>query len=128
MTWELVAFVALVGVLTLLALREHRLRRPVRLKKQLQGLAKSHQSLAEYANKLPTSADLESFHQRLEKLEQSTGGTGSVAMKALVDRMNQLSHDLTEVKAALADHKNRITRLETTGKWASIGKKESAGG
>lgn len=125
---EILAIGALVLAGLFLGLREQRLRKPAKVQKVVKLLDARVSRLETASAGLPTSDSVSDLHDRVQELEQKAGGSAPVQLKVVVDRANQLSIDLTALKVAYDDLKNRFTKLEQGTKWAKAVKGDESRG
>ena len=128
MSWEIVALVALGATVALVVWRETRRTRTTKLSKSVKLLQKSLAALETRVLALPDAQVMAELEEKLKDLEQKTGASPTAALKALVDRVNTVSTDATEMKTALVDVANRMKRLETGSTWRrATGQEEDRG-
>lgn len=107
MTPETLAAVALVLGSALYVWRELRIRQNSALEKRQKAQKKRIDTLEASISGLPTAEALDALEKKL-----SVGDAGK--LKAIVDRANLLSADLTAVKSSLDDIQKRLLRMENS--------------
>lgn len=109
MSWELVTIFGLVLVLAFFVWRELRKSAPKGTKALKSRLAVLEQTIAN----LPTTAQLDELAEKVE-------GATPVKVKPLVDRANELSTDMIEVKRRLLELEQRFKAVEFAAKLKGI--------
>lgn len=124
MSLEVTLFSSVVVVLAFMAWREARTSKTSKLERRQKVLASRVDALDSLVGKLPDNEVLAELESKLTELEQKTGASPSVALKALVDRVNTVSIDATALKVELETLRGRLARIETNSSWSSVGKRE----
>lgn len=125
MSLEVAFFSSVIGVLAFLAWRETRMVKTSKLERRQKSLSSRIDALDSLVGKLPDNEVLAELESKLADLEQKTGASPTVALKALVDRVNVVSIDATALKVELETLRGRLTRIEANSSWTNIGKREA---
>lgn len=124
MSWETVLLLAVLGVLSLLAWRETRIRRVSAMKKTLKRIESRLQRVETALAELPGPEVLSEFSERITVAEKKASGSVPARLEVLVDRLNEVSNDMTLLKSEHQGMKNDITKLRTQSTWARLAEKD----
>lgn len=124
MSLETVLGVLGLALVALLAWRETRVRRVSQLAKANKALKKRVDQLEEVVSGLPGAEVVADLEQQLASVAESAAASPPNALRALVERVNVVSNDVSALKVVAETSQKRLDRLEQGQKWASALKKE----
>lgn len=128
MSFEYVALTGVVLAFLFLVWRESRALRQTKLEKSLRTLKKAVDSLETAQSGLPGAEVLAEFEEKLRIVDQKAGAAPAAALKALVDRVNVLSNDMSAMKVTFDNIQNEFKRLQQAAKWQGVMSKSEVRG